>query len=268
MTYPDLIDIGVNLTNSAFKADLDQVLARAKTSGVAALLITGTDEAVSQAALDLARSRPGQLWPTAGVHPHHAKDVSPGFVDTLGRLARQPEVVAIGETGLDFNRDFSPRPLQEQVFEDQLALACELNKPVFLHQRDAHHRFMPLIKAFRDRLPAGVVHCFTGSREELRDYLDLDLHIGVTGWIADERRGGLLRELVREIPADRLMVETDAPYLVPRDLRPKPKSGRNEPAFLPHIIDWVARCSGRPAALVAEQTSATARRFFGLPEPS
>lgn len=266
MTHHDLIDIGANLTNSAFSADLGDVLARAQAAGVAAMLVTGTDLPGSQAALELARSHAGRLWATAGVHPHHAKEVAPDFTSALRALALQPEVAAVGETGLDFNRDFSPRPQQERVFEHQLALACELQKPVFLHQRDAHGRFMPLIKAFRDGLPGGVVHCFTGSREELWDYLDLDLHIGVTGWIADERRGALLRELVGEIPADRLMVETDAPYLVPRDLRPKPKGGRNEPAFLPHVIDWIARCSGRPAALIADQTSANARRFFGLPE--
>ena len=182
-------------------------------------------------------------------------------------LAVHSEVVAIGETGLDFNRDFSPRPQQELAFEAQLALAAELNMPVFMHERDAHVRFVQILRAYRDRLPRAVIHCFTGSETELRNYLDLDLHVGVTGWICDERRGEHLRNLVSSIPANRLMLETDAPYLLPRDLSPKPKSRRNEPGYLPHILATVARCRDEHPEDLAASSTATARAFFDLPGP-
>jgi TatD DNase family protein len=163
---------------------------------------------------------------------------------------------------LDFNRDFSPRSHQEQWFEAQLELAFALELPLFLHERDAHERFLEILRPYRDRVPAAVVHCFTGTQDELQAYLDLDLHIGITGWICDERRGLHLQELVRSIPLNRLMLETDAPYLTPRTLRPKPKSGRNEPAFLPYVLETVAQAMAKPPEVVADATTQTARQFF------
>jgi TatD DNase family protein len=171
----------------------------------------------------------------------------------------------VGECGLDFNRQYTPHPDQERWFVAQIELACQLGKPLFLHSRDAHPRFADILHAYRDQLPAAVAHCFTGEREELYAYLDLGLSIGITGWICDERRGAHLHALVRDIPADRLMLETDAPYLTPRDLRPQPKARRNEPAFLPHILRTVARALDQPAEALAHQTSQNARRFFSLP---
>ncbi len=148
--------------------------------------------------------------------------------------------------GLDFNRDFSPRPDQERAFEAQLALAVEYQLPVFLHERDAHERFAPILKAYRDHLVGAVVHCFTGSRQALFDYLDLDCHIGITGWVCDERRGKPLAELVHNIPDNRLLLETDAPYLLPRDLpEAPPKKRRNEPSLLPWIGKRVASLRGQ-----------------------
>lgn len=263
-----LIDIGVNLTHAAFDSDRSQVIERALTAGVSTLILTGTTVAESRAALELARQYPGTLYSTAGVHPHDVKDCQAQTLDQLRQLASHPEVVAIGECGLDFNRDYSPRPEQESWFAAQLQLACELNLPVFLHQRDAHPRFMEILRPYRDQLPAAVVHCFTGNREELTDYLNLDLHIGITGWICDERRGLHLQELVRSIPLDRLMLETDAPYLTPRNLRPKPRGGRNEPAFLPHVLQTIAAAIGQPVSIVAQATTRTATEFFQLsPSP-
>ena len=182
----------------------------------------------------------------------------------LRELAAAPEVVATGEMGLDFFRDFSPRPVQEQAFQRQLEMAVAVGKPVFLHQRDAHARFLPILRDYLAQLPAAVVHCFTGSRAELHDCLDLGLYIGITGWINDERRGLHLREVVRGIPADRLMLETDAPYLLPRDIRPAPKSRRNEPHYLPWVLNAVARARGETPQAVAAATTANARRLFGL----
>ena len=260
----ELIDIGINLTHKAFRHDLDEVIERAQAAGVTQMVITGTSEPESQAAQALARRYPHTLYATAGVHPHVARHWREGTLNTLIQLATAPEVVAIGETGLDFNRDFSPRPDQERVFETQLELAAELKRPVFMHERDAHQRFITLLSRHRDRLGSAVVHCFTGTGEELAAYLDLDLHIGITGWICDERRGLHLRELVRRIPLERLMLETDSPYLLPRSLRPIPKDRRNEPAFLPHILSTVAESLEMPIEPLAESTARNSRAFFGI----
>lgn len=237
---------------------------RAAVAGVTAMVVTGTSSSGSEAGLQIARSRPGMLFATVGVHPHNAKACDDETIATLRELAARPEAVAIGECGLDFNRDFSPRPVQERWFEAQIELACDLRMPLFLHERDAHQRFVEILRPYRDRLVGGVVHCFTGSTSELDAYLDLGLHVGITGWICDERRGTHLRELVGRVPLERLMVETDAPFLLPRDLKPRPAGRRNEPAYLPHVASEVARCRGESLEEVAAATTRTARAFFGL----
>ena len=259
-----LIDIGVNLTHESFRRDFDAVLERARKAGVERMIVTGASRDGSEHALELARERPGTLWATAGVHPHHAGDYGAQTDTLLRQLAQEPEVVAVGETGLDYYRDLSPRPAQRAAFEKQLAIAVDLGMPLFLHQRDAHQDFLALLKAARDRVPNAVVHCFTDSRKALFDYLDLDCHIGITGWICDERRGLHLRELVREIPANRLLLETDAPYLLPRDIRPAPSDRRNEPMYLAHVCEVVAGLRGETAEATAAQTTANARAFFRI----
>jgi TatD DNase family protein len=259
-----LIDIGANLTHPAFRDDLPEVLSRARKAGVNTVLVTGTSVAESRRALELSEAHPEAVYATAGIHPHHARECDAATIPALRELARHPRVVAIGECGLDFNRNYSPHPDQEKWFLAQLELAIELKKPLFLHSRDAHPRFSELIKAHRNEMPKAVAHCFTGERAELQAYLDLGLHIGITGWICDERRGAHLVELVREIPAERLLLETDSPYLTPRDMRPQPKARRNEPSFLPHVLHAVARALGRHAEQVAADTTRNARRVFGL----
>ena len=229
------------------------------------MILTGSSVACSQEALDLAKNHPGKLFSTAGVHPHHVKDCDESTLGTLKQLLQADEVLAIGECGLDFFRNFSPRPTQETWFAKQLELAAELKLPLFLHERDSHETFREHIQEHRDKLTDVVVHCFTGNRDALHDYLDLGCHIGITGWICDERRGRRLQELVREIPLDRVMVETDAPYLLPRDLDPKPKHNRNEPAYLPHIAKTVARWMGKETSEVTEAATENTRRFFRLP---
>jgi TatD DNase family protein len=258
---PDaLVDIGVNLGHRQFDADRDQVIARALAAGVTTLVLTGTSVAGSREALALARAHPGTMLATAGIHPHHASQADARALVDLRELAEDPLVVAMGECGLDFERNFSPPVDQERAFHAQLELAAVLGLPVFLHERRAHARFVAILGEHRERLPGAVVHCFTGTADELAVYLELDCHVGITGWICDERRGRHLLELVPRIPADRLMLETDAPFLTPRDLRPLPR--RNEPAFLTHVLARVAQASGRPPAEVAAQTTATARAFF------
>jgi TatD DNase family protein len=259
-----LIDIGSNLTHDSFTSDRDAVMARALEAGVRRQVVTGADLAGSIQAAALAAAHPGVLSSTAGVHPHHAQGFDAASRGELSDLLRRPEVVAVGECGLDYFRNFSPPDAQRAAFVAQLEIAVAARKPVFLHQRDAHGDFAAILKDFRGGLIGGVAHCFTGGRPELEDYLALDLHIGVTGWVNDERRGQLLREAVPHIPPDRLMVETDAPYLLPRDLVPRPKSRRNEPCYLPHIARTVAHLRGEALESVAESTTRNAARFFGL----
>lgn len=260
----EFIDIGSNLTHSSFANDLAAVLTRAARAGVTRQIITGADLASSQAAAALASDHEGALWCTAGVHPHHATGWGPGSSSELEELLSLPRVVAVGECGLDYFRDFSPRAAQRAAFTAQLQIASAAGKPVFLHQRDAHEDFKAILAEFRSGLVGGVAHCFTGGPGELDAYLTLDLSIGVTGWVCDDRRGAALRQAVPRIPAERLMIETDAPYLLPRDLAPRPKARRNEPAFLPHIAQAVAALRGESPDTVATATTRNAVRFFGL----
>jgi TatD DNase family protein len=261
---PKLIDIGANLTHDGFDADRAEVIARAHRAGVGRFIVTGSDVDHSRKALGLCAIYPG-LYATAGVHPHHAKDCTDATPEELRGLLGNPSVVAVGECGLDYFRNFSPPDVQREVFRMQLELAAGCGKPVFLHQRDAHDDFMALLGAHRARLSTAVVHCFTGGADELREYLDLDCYIGITGWICDERRGQHLRECVGQIPADKLMLETDAPYLIPRDLKPRPASNRNEPMYLRHIAEVVADCIGKPVERLIEETTRNAEQFFDLP---
>ena len=261
----DLIDIGANLGHESFAHDLDAVLARARDAGIVQMLVTGASREGSRQALQIARAHPGFLYATAGVHPHHASEYTAEADAELRELHSAPEVLAVGECGLDYHRDFSPRPAQRSAFERQLQIAADHGKPLFLHQRDAHGDFLAILKNFAGRLGPVVVHCFTGSEQELRECLDAGYCIGITGWLCDERRGLHLREIVRHIPADRLMIETDAPYLLPRTVKPAPSHRRNEPMYLRHIVEELARDRGEPVEATAAATTATARRFFRLP---
>jgi TatD DNase family protein len=260
----DLIDIGANLTHDSFDDDRAEVLARAAAAGVPRIIVTGTSVTSSVQAAALADTYPGRLYATAGVHPHHAATFDEHTSQALRALLATPACVAVGECGLDFFRDYSPRPLQRKAFEAQLELAIETRKPVFLHQRDAHEEFVATLTPLRPRLVGGVAHCFTGGPNELTAYLDLGLYIGVTGWVCDERRGNELRAALPRIPLDRLLVETDAPYLLPRDLQPKPATRRNEPSYLMHIVERVAAGIGVSAAKIADASTANAERLFGL----
>jgi TatD DNase family protein len=265
-TPPELIDIGANLSHESFTQDLAAVLHDAWTAGVRRMVVTGTSIASSEAALRLHTAHPTRLFATAGVHPHHASELGAGVIEALELLLAHPGVVAIGECGLDYYRNFSPREAQLAAFRAQLELATRLRKPVFLHQRDAHEDFIAIVREYRSGLTAAVAHCFTGQANELDDYLEAGLAIGITGWICDERRGQHLLPLVPRIPADRLMIESDAPYLLPRSLRPRPASRRNEPAYLTEVARTVATARKEEFATVARTSTETARRFFGLPQ--
>ena len=259
-----LIDIGVNLTHESFSHDLPEVLQRATAAGVHRMVVTGTTVEATREALALHARYPDRLYATAGLHPHHASEFDPALRDALRELAQQPGVVALGECGLDYYRNYSPREAQLAAFAGQLELAVELGLPAFLHQRDAHADFMAVLRDYLPRLNGGVAHCFTGQAHELDDCLAAGLHIGITGWICDERRGQHLLPMMPRIPAGRLMIETDAPYLLPRSLQPRPATRRNEPAFLPEVAATVAHARAESIATLAASTTATASAFFGL----
>ena len=261
----DLIDIGANLTHESFDRDRNEVLRKACAAGVRRLIVTGTSVTESVRALELARVRPGTLFSTAGIHPHNAARFDEHSAVALAELFAHNEVVAAGECGLDFYRDFAPRADQRRAFQAQLEIAADVQVPVFLHQRDAHETFLRMLQPFGSRLCGGVAHCFTGTPEMARAYLDMGLHIGITGWLCDERRGGDLRDAVAQLPLDRLLIETDAPFLLPRDLPRKPRGRRNEPRFLPHILQRLAAIMGCPAEEIADATRSNAEKLFNLP---
>jgi TatD DNase family protein len=264
--HNNLFDICFNFTNSVFRSDEENVLQRAQKAGVTQYLITGSDLKDSHAAIELCERFGTGFYATAGVHPHLAKQWNMQTVEDLRELIAHPSVVAVGEAGLDYYRNYSSREQQLHAFELQCGLAAETGKPLFLHERDASKDFYPVLKDYRDHVDNIVVHCFTGDADSLHRYLDLDLHIGITGWICDERRGVHLQSLVRDIPANRLMIETDAPYLLPRSLPQPPRNRRNEPCFLTHIADTIATCREQTRDDLVQQTTLNANRFFNVSE--
>jgi len=266
MAY-ELIDIGANLTHDSFDADRTEVMQSAATAGVSRMILTGASAQGSKDALQLARQWPGKMYATAGMHPHHAADYSDSAHELFRRLHNETEVVAVGECGLDYFRNFSPPDAQRAAFSRQLELAEESQLPVFLHQRDAHEDFMAILRPRLNSVSRAVAHCFTGSEDELHAYIDVDMYVGITGWICDERRGAHLTDIIKHIPLDRLMLETDAPYLLPRSLQPRPKSRRNEPKYLPEILRVVAESMNQDEATIALHTTRNAERFFDI-EPA
>jgi len=263
MPYP-LIDVGANLTHDSFDDDRDEMMQRASDAGVARMIVTGSSNQGSLDAVELAETEPGRLYATAGVHPHHAADFDDTSIALITELAARDAVVAIGECGLDYFRNYSPRLAQLTAFQSQLDIAAQTGLPVFLHQRDAHDDFVEILEPMLPRLSRAVAHCFTGEGESLREYLALGLWIGITGWICDERRGAHLHDIVSVIPDDRLLIETDAPYLLPRTIQLKPKTRRNEPAYLPEVLRTVAEARGQSEEHVARITTENAMRFFDL----
>lgn len=258
------IDIAVNLLSERLKHDIDTIISDAAKQHVSPLIVIASDVDESVQASLLCQQYPQQLFSTAGVHPHQASSWNEKSSETLAQLALQPHVVAMGECGLDYNRDFSPRAIQRQVFAAQLELACQLNMPVLMHCRDAHDDFIAIVNEYRNALPKALLHCFTGTHGELNACLEADLYIGITGWICDERRGQELATLVPLIPNNRIMAETDSPYLLPRSMRPKPKSSKNLPQYLPYIVQSMAQLRQQPVTELAHYCFQNSCDFFGL----
>jgi len=238
---PLWFDAGINLFSDRFNSDRDDVVRRARDVNIKEMLLISSDLAESQLNTQYCSNVPS-LYCTAGVHPHQAAGVSAGWIADLESLLQDPHVVAVGECGLDFNRNFSTPEQQIEVFEAQLAVATRLNKPVYLHERDAFPIQISLLKNHPGL--RGIAHCFTGDSSQLKTYLDLGLYIGITGWLCDTKRGQSLMDAVRYLPLDRLILETDAPFLLPKTMAPKPKSSRNEPAYLPTVAAQFAHLTG------------------------
>jgi TatD DNase family protein len=262
------IDIGINLTNRQFQNDTDRIVQNALEADVSQMLLTGTSVRGSEEAAQIAARYKGTLFATAGIHPHDAKSFDGQSIARLKALLQKPQVVAVGECGLDFDRDFSPRDKQEQCYAAQLELAVETKLPLFLHERAAFKRFVSITDAYLPRLPKAVVHCFTGTLDEAKTYLDKGFYLGFTGAVSDTNRFAQLKEVVQYVPLDRLMIETDAPFMmpknVPKTLLTQYHERRNEPAFLPFIAGTIAHYKSIALDEVARQTTANAKAFFDL----
>lgn len=259
-----MIDIGANLTNKRFTKDLPEVLGRAKQCGLSKIIVTGTNITESQSALALCQDYPDILSATAGVHPHDAGSVDDNYIEILTQLGQSPYIKAIGECGLDFNRNFSSPGQQVEIFTQQIKLASTLSMPLFLHQRDAFDTWLEMLTPYIDKVPAMVSHCFTGNQMQLETCIDLGMYIGITGWVCDERRGVELQQAVKKLPLSHLMIETDAPYLTPRNIKPKPKSSRNEPSYLSFIVKKLSELTGHPEDAIIFHSQENAQRVFGL----
>jgi len=259
-----LIDIGLNLANHRFARDWQQVVARAHGAGVERFILTGTSLKISQeVALLTEQMAPGTACFTAGVHPHYASELNAGVLVQLRALLAHPNAVAVGETGLDYNRDLSPRDVQRAALEAQVDLACSLAKPLFLHEREAAADLLAILDNFQDRLPNCVVHCFTGTEAEARAYIERGFYLGITGWVGQKNRNQQLLQALQAIPPERTMLETDAPYLTPPGYAPSIQ-GRNEPAALARVAELLALARGVPVEQVRADAYAASLMFFGL----
>jgi len=258
-----MIDIGVNFHSRQLDGKAEELVERAKSAGVTGILATGTSENESTFAVALAAEYPDYVWATAGVHPHGAKNWTSRTRAHLEGLWAAATCVAVGEAGLDYNRMFSSVDEQRGAFEQQLESAIRIKKPLFLHCRDAFEDFRAMTRAAAQDGAFGVVHCFTGTAAEAEGHLADGFDIGITGWVADPARGESLRAALKMIPLERMHLETDAPYLMPRN---KPKRGSvNEPSNLIWVAQAVAEVLQIDVQRVAQITAENSRRLFDLP---
>jgi TatD DNase family protein len=264
MPASPLIDIGLNLASHRFTRDWQQVVARAHAAGVERFILTGTTLKISnEVALLTEKMAPDTAYFTAGVHPHYASELTADSIAQLRELLSHANAVAVGETGLDYNRDLSPRNVQRAALEAQIDLACTVNKPLFLHERDAAPDLLAILDNFKDRLPRCVVHCFTGNEAIAQQYIERGFYVGITGWVGQKNRNQDLLLALKAIPPERTMLETDAPYLTPPGYAPS-IAGRNEPAALPRVAELLAAARGVPVEQIRADAYAASMTFFGL----
>ena len=256
-----LFDSHCHLDDRIFQKDFENVMQRAAEAGVKAAMIVGIGLDSSKKAVAIAKLKEG-FYASTGVHPHDAKSCSEKTIKELAELAEDPNVRAWGEIGLDFNRMYSTKAVQEKWFIRQLETADSLDLPVIFHERDSNGRFLELLKAYANHERRGVVHCFSGSRDELGEYLDMGLYIGITGILTIKKRGAYLRDIAKEIPTGRILVETDAPYLTPAPH--KNRTRRNEPAFVRSVLLKLAEIRKDDSALLAEKIWNNTCRLYGV----
>ena len=256
------VDIACNFTHDSFKDNLEEVIANAELEGVEKFVLLCASLNDLKPIKIIQKKSPEKYFVSAGIHPHHATEIREiNYDDLLAKLCSiNPNV--IGETGLDYFRNISPPDVQRKSFKMHIEIAKELSLPLYLHQRDSHKDFINIIKENRNNFPKFVVHCFTGTQEELNDYLDLGAYIGLTGWICDAKRNIELRKSIKNIPIDRMMIETDCPYLIPKNLPNKPKKNINEPKYLPHIANEIAELIGMKIEELKLATRSNAIEFF------
>lgn len=265
----NMIDIGANLAAKDFDADLQEVLQAGFEAGVGKVIITGSCfESIPKAQKiigDYKQEYKNRLFYTAGIHPHHSDEWNQNSSDFIKKFIQDEYCVATGEMGLDFFRNFVDKEIQIATFRAQLDLAIEVQKPIFIHERDASETMLKELKNRAGDLPKNIViHCFTGNRMALEAYLEAGFYIGITGWICDPVRGAHLLDLVKIIPQDKIMIETDAPYLLPKTIKPKPKSRRNEPKNLGFVAQKISDALEVDTQDFIDKTSANAIAFFGL----
>jgi len=270
-----VIDSHAHLDFRQFNGDREAVIARAREAGLVAIVNIGTDLASSRAAVALA-DKYDFIYAAVGVHPHSAKTVTPAVLDELRALACRPKVVAVGEIGLDYYRDLSPRDVQRRAFADQLALATELGLPVVVHSREAHDDVLAALRGWKGFSPGGgterslspgggtegggVLHSYSAGPERLEEVLRMGFFIGISGPVTFPK-ANRLRAVAAAVPLERLLVETDCPYLTPKPYRGR----RNEPAYVRYVVEAVARARAMPAEPVAQATADNVRRLFGVP---
>lgn len=258
-----LVDCHAHVQSGEYDEDRSSVLQRARDAGLAAIVVAGTDVTSSRAAVRLAENDP-LIWATAGIHPHDAAGVTPSDYDRIEEIARSPRVVAIGEIGLDFYRDLSPRALQRRVFEEQLELADRLDLPVVIHSRDADEDTIAILTPWATRrraagyaVPFGVMHCYSYGPERLHPYTALDLFVSIPGTVTYPK-ATLTHGTAHQAPADRFVIETDCPYLTPQSRRGR----RNEPSLLPETVAAVAALRSESVEVTAAQSTANAQRLY------
>ena len=260
----EIADIACNFTSDRFKKDLDEVIERAIANNITKFGLICSRLSDIDKLLEIYNRYSKDMFFTIGVHPHHANEMNEEYLEKLKEIINNNNPHAIGETGLDFFRNLSTYEEQIFAFEEQIKIAIETNKPLFLHQRDSHHDFIKILRKYSSDIKKAVVHCFTGTQKQLDDYLELDCYIGVTGWICDAKRNVELRETIKNIPLERLMIETDCPYLIPKNLPEKPKNNRNEPNNLNHIVAEISALINIDEDVLRDETFKNTLDFFTI----
>ena len=258
----EVADIACNFTSERFDKDLDEVINRAVANKITKFGLICSRMSDVNKLLKIYEQYSKNMFYTIGVHPHHANEINDDYLKKLKIEITTNNPHAVGETGLDFFRNLSTYEEQIYAFEEQIKIAIDTNKPLFLHQRDSHDDFIKILRKYSSDISKAVVHCFTGTQEQLDDYLELDFYIGVTGWICDEKRNVELRKTIKNIPLEKLMIETDCPYLIPKNIVEKPKNNRNEPSNLNHIINEIAELMEIDIDILRKQTFVNTINYF------